>query len=244
MSYSIEDYNEDLKKLQRYSERKVFGVPVFPGFYVLKGIGSTAFSWQIAESLAEIAPVYYFSYFDTPVQLVSRSLARELLKDIISNQYPLTNNLTTKQILQNRSNIHLETLKETCSSKVVIYQSYPMTMTVSEIIKRIDALLGKSPIIFIDSLQACTDSPAEYPHIFRQLLHYSRKNNTTFIVVCEGNIPHTSVVDGIWSLTFSHSSTTLTVTNRAEKPYEVKFDYYPDNSLFLEKEVKSQNPYA
>ena len=161
-------YSEDLKSFQSVSKIKT-GLDnldktiggVAPGLYVLGAIpslGKTTLIHQIADNMAIAGyPVLFFSLEQTPMELVSKSLARESFKlnrDSEITAWALQNDFLTDEKRQLASNAFSRYSSAVADRLNIIPGIHSISLDdIISVVENFIAETGKTPVVIIDYLQ-------------------------------------------------------------------------------------------
>lgn len=161
-------YSKDLKSFQSVSKIKT-GLDnldktiggVAPGLYVLGAIpslGKTTLIHQIADNMAIAGyPVLFFSLEQTPMELVSKSLARESFKlnrDSEITAWALQNDFLTDEKRQLASNAFSRYRSAVADRLNIIPGIHSISLDdIISVVENFIAETGKTPVVIIDYLQ-------------------------------------------------------------------------------------------
>ena len=160
--YLMEALKSDLKRFQRYKDRKTgFAnldeeTSLYPGLYVLGAIsslGKTTFAHQMADQLSENGNrVLYFSLEQNQLEMASKGLSRLMAKADVSkavSAMQIRRGYWSKELEQ-----AIEQYKEIGRNEEIIECNFETTITdIVEYVEHYIEMEGESPVVFIDYLQ-------------------------------------------------------------------------------------------
>ena len=160
--YLMEALKTDLKRFQRYKDRKTgFAnldeeTSLYPGLYVLGAIsslGKTTFAHQMADQLsAKGNRVLYFSLEQNQLEIASKGLSRLMAKNEVSKAVSAIQ--IRRGYWSNELEEAIEQYKEIGRNEEVIECDFDTTITdIVEYVEQYIETEKESPVVFIDYLQ-------------------------------------------------------------------------------------------
>ena len=160
--YLMEALKTDLKRFQRYKDRKTgFSnldeeTSLYPGLYVLGAIsslGKTTFAHQMADQLsAKGNRVLYFSLEQNQLEIASKGLSRLMAKSDVSKAVSAIQ--IRRGYWSNELEEAIEKYKEIGRNEEVIECDFDTTITdIVEYVEKYIETEKESPVVFIDYLQ-------------------------------------------------------------------------------------------
>ena len=169
-----------------------------PGLYVIGALpacGKTTFCWQMLNQLANSGePCVYCSFEMSEVELCTKSVSRELFKELQAGR-PV-NALTSTDIRSGKIDDNVRRLAgQIVNSSIPLYVVEPSNMGVVELIEKLKPLVAdadRSPVICLDYLQIIPNRNSKtakdkIDDIALRLKDFQRETNSTLIVISSFN---------------------------------------------------------
>lgn len=202
--YFASKFFSDIEQTSRYSGRKTGFANIdanqifMPGLYVIGALpacGKTTFCWQTLNQLANSGePCVYCSFEMSEVELYTKSVSRELFKELQAGR-PV-NALTNTDIRSGKIDDNVRRLAgQIVNSSIPLYVVEPSNMGVVGLIEKLKPLVAdvdKSPVICLDYLQIIPNRNSKtakdkIDDIALRLKDFQRETNSTLIVISSFN---------------------------------------------------------
>ena len=202
--YFASKFFSDIEQTSRYSGRKTGFVNIdanqifMPGLYVIGALpacGKTTFCWQMLNQLANSGePCVYCSFEMSEVELCTKSVSRELFKELQAGR-PV-NALTSTDIRSGKIDDNVRRLAgQIVNSSIPLYVVEPSNMSVVGLIEKLKPFVAdadKSPVICLDYLQIIPNRNSKtakdkIDDIALRLKDFQRETNSTLIVISSFN---------------------------------------------------------